>query len=87
MNSNIKRYSSPGKFTFILFFTLAVMFLPVIAQPLSEAQKHNASGRQDSTKTTEERKAILDHLMDFYKLHIERLQDINAHEILREVWG
>ena len=59
MNSNIKRYSSPGKFTFILFFTLAVMLLPVIAQPLSEAQKHNASGRQDSTKTTEERKAIL----------------------------
>ncbi len=35
----------------------------------------------------EERKAILDHLMDFYKLHIDRLQDINAHEILREVWG
>lgn len=59
MNHNIQQYSTLEKFILTLFLILAVMFLPAIAQPLSKAQEKNASGRQDSTKTVKESKAIL----------------------------
>lgn len=36
--------------------------------------------------TREERKTMLVHLMEYYRLHIERLPEINAYEVLREVW-
>ncbi|MCB0571830.1 MAG: DNA repair protein RecO [Phaeodactylibacter sp.] len=34
-----------------------------------------------------ERKALLRHLLDYYRLHIENLPEINAHLILEEVLG
>ncbi len=36
--------------------------------------------------TREERKAMLGHLIAYYRLHVERLPEINAYEVLREVW-
>jgi len=33
----------------------------------------------------DERNALLNHLIDFYRLHIESLHEVNAHEVLRQV--
>ncbi len=35
----------------------------------------------------DERKILLRHLIDFYRLHVENLPVINAHAILQEVFG
>ncbi len=37
--------------------------------------------------TRDERNALLNHLIDFYRLHVESLHEVNAHEVLREVLG
>jgi DNA repair protein RecO (recombination protein O) len=37
--------------------------------------------------SAENRRLLLRHLIDFYRLHIENLPTINSHEILQEVFG
>jgi DNA repair protein RecO (recombination protein O) len=39
------------------------------------------------TITPQERKVLLRHLIDYYRLHIENMPGINAHLILEEVFG
>lgn len=37
--------------------------------------------------SAEQRRAMLQHLLSYYALHIENMPDINAHVVLREVLG
>lgn len=59
MNGNIQRYDKPRNLIFTILLALTVALIAAIAQPLSAAQKKSTAGRQDSTKTAGESKAIL----------------------------
>ena len=51
---------------------------------LLNAQLHNC---HQVTLSRTDRKQLILHLLDYYKLHIEHMQDINSHLILQEVLG
>jgi len=51
---------------------------------LLEAQIHNC---HQISFSRAERQQLIRHLIDYYKLHVEHLQEINSHLILQEVLG
>jgi DNA repair protein RecO (recombination protein O) len=47
----------------------------------------NLEGAHSVQISGDNRRLLLRHLIDFYRLHIENLPSINSHEILQEVFG
>lgn len=49
--------------------------------------RSSLEGAHSVQLSAENRRLLLRHLIDFYRLHIENLPTINSHEILQEVFG
>ncbi len=56
-----------------------------LSRKISELLSNDREYGHQVALTTGERRALLRHLLDFYRLHIESLPEINAHQILQDV--
>jgi DNA repair protein RecO (recombination protein O) len=55
------------------------------AQDLAALIEISRGGNVELQLTRESRSALVDHLVDYFRIHVDNLREINSHLILREV--
>ena len=55
------------------------------AADLARLVEKSRGGAVELNLTRERRSVLIDHLVDYFRIHIDNLREINSHLILREV--
>jgi len=60
---------------------------PELSHPMSHLLENRLEHCHQVRLTASQRRELLGHLLDYYRLHIENFPEIHAHRILQEVLG